>query len=56
MKIHFKRWILGLGMLLMLAACYLPAEAQVVVNVGPRHHRHYHHRHRYHRHHRDHRR
>ena len=47
MKIHLRRWLLGLAMLFVLAGAYAPpqADAQVVVVVGHHHHRHYHHRH-----------
>ena len=44
MKSHLTRWILGLSMLFTLGTASKPAEAQVVVKVGPTHH--YHHRYR----------
>jgi hypothetical protein len=47
-KILLTRWILGLVVLLTFAAAASsPAEAQVVVKVGPTH-RHYDHRYYYH--------
>jgi hypothetical protein len=48
MKLHMRRWLLGLAMLFVLAGIYTPpqADAQVVVKLGQgHHHRHYHHRH-----------
>jgi hypothetical protein len=44
------RWVLGLSMLFTFAALSQPADAQVVVKVGPTHRRYYHHRHVYYRH------
>jgi hypothetical protein len=42
-----RRWMFGLAMLFTLAAFCQPADAQVIVRVGPhrhyRHHRHHHH-------------
>jgi hypothetical protein len=43
MKNFVIRGVLGLSMLFMLAAVPTPADAQVVVKVGPSHR--YHHRH-----------
>jgi hypothetical protein len=49
------RWLMGFMMLFVLAgALPTPADAQVVVKVGPQHRRHY--RHRRYRHHRPYRR
>ena len=47
MKLHMRRWLLGLAMLFMFAGVYTPpqAQAKVVIVVGHRHrHRRYHHR------------
>jgi hypothetical protein len=45
----FGRWILGLSLLFTFAAAATtPADAQVVVKVGPSHGRYYHHGRRYH--------
>jgi hypothetical protein len=47
MKLHVRRWLLGLAMLFMLAGAYTPpqADAQVTVQIGHVHQqRHYHHR------------
>jgi hypothetical protein len=46
MKSHLTRWILGLSMLFAVGAASKPADAQVVVRVGPAH-RHYYHHHYY---------
>jgi hypothetical protein len=46
MNILMRRWLLGLAMLFVFAGVYTPpkADAQIVVQVGHRHHhRHYHH-------------
>jgi hypothetical protein len=48
MKNLLARWILGLSMLFTFAAVSQPADAQVVVKIGP--HRHYYHHHHYYRH------
>jgi hypothetical protein len=49
MKLHMRRWLLGLAMLFVFAGVYTPpqADAQIVVKVGghhrrpaPRHRRH----------------
>jgi hypothetical protein len=55
MKARLTRWIFGLSLLLAMGVMYAPtpADAQVAVRVGPRHHRHYHHQ--YYRHHRSYR-
>ena len=50
MKNLLARWILGLSVLFTFAAVSPPADAQVVVKVGPTHRRYYHHRHVYYRH------
>jgi hypothetical protein len=47
MKSHLTRWILGLSMLFTLAAASKPADAQVVVKIGPTHRHYYHHRYRH---------
>jgi hypothetical protein len=45
------KWMLGLVLVVLLAGAVTPAEAQVVVRFGHRHHyRHHHHRHYYYRH------
>jgi hypothetical protein len=45
------RWMLGLALLFTFAVTYTPpAQAQIVVKVGPRHRRPVHHRHVYYRH------
>jgi len=51
MKIHLRRWLLGLAMLFVFAGVYTPTQAdgQVVVKVGGGHRRHY--RHHYYHHH-----
>jgi hypothetical protein len=49
MKSLLARWILGLSMLFTFAAVSQPADAQVVVKIGPTH-RHYNHHHHYYRH------
>jgi hypothetical protein len=54
MKIRLTQWILFLSMLFSVGAMRTPANAQVVVRVGPTahrtyyHHRYYHHRRYYH--------
>ena len=54
MKIRLTRWILFLSLLFSVGAADHPANAQVVVRVGPTphrtyyHHRYYHHRRYYH--------
>jgi hypothetical protein len=52
MKNLLARWILGLSILFTFAAVPQPADAQVVVKVGPthRHYYHHHYRHVYYRH------
>ncbi len=52
MKSHLTGWILGLSMLFALATASKPADAQVVVKLGPTHRRSYHrhYRHVYYRH------
>jgi hypothetical protein len=51
MKLHVRRWLLGLAMLFVFAGVYTPpqADAQVVVKVGQGHHRRPQPRHRRHR-------
>jgi hypothetical protein len=51
MKLHARRWLLGLAMLFVFAGVYTPpqADAQIVVKVGQRHHRRPAPRHRHHR-------
>ena len=43
MKNLLARWILGLSILFTFAAVSQPADAQVVVKVGPTHRHYYHH-------------
>jgi hypothetical protein len=52
MKARLTYWILGLSMLFALGSMATPADAQVVVRVGPQHRYHHHHRyyHTYYRH------
>ena len=50
MKVRLGRWLMGFMMLFVLAgAMPTPADAQVIVKVGPQHHRRYHRRYRHHR-------
>jgi hypothetical protein len=54
-NVHWKRCLFALSTFCLFLALYTPANAQVVVQVGPRHHhhyRHYHHRYYHHRHYR----
>jgi hypothetical protein len=47
MKNLLARWILGLSILFTFAAVSQPADAQVVVKVGPTHRHYYHHHYRH---------
>jgi hypothetical protein len=46
MKARLTTFIFGLSMLFALGSMATPADAQVVVKIGPQH-RYYHHHHRY---------
>jgi hypothetical protein len=50
LKSQIGRWVIGFILLFGLAASYMPAQAQVVVEVGHHHHHHHHHRHHHHHH------
>jgi regulator of protease activity HflC (stomatin/prohibitin superfamily) len=44
MKLHMRRWLLGVVMLFLFAGVYMPpqAQAKVVIVVGHHHRRHHH--------------